>query len=312
MRVDQYLKQVPLSGGAAFYTDVPDILAASLRSGKFPPPCPPPYSRHLLTGAPADPLNAFRLELTALSRGYDRALWIGAADAAFLSLRPKVREAPLFTAFRSRNDHLSYQYLYLLDSFTPQSLLRLSTLANPDVNRRCQDTGKPLSGAALSARSRTAERALYYTAAADSGLDTRAPRIRAAQQYRRNSSSDSRSPLFFMVHNLYKTYTANISRPARKAFDYLRKYRSQQLTSLTILEGGEKIDDATQKSFAYIAASENREAVPAVFYAFSFASQLCRGELTPQTVEFRKQHSPRSVSAGVLKNTETPLKELRS
>jgi hypothetical protein len=246
------------------------------------------------------------MELTALSRGYDRALWISAADVPFFSLRPNPSETPVFAAFRSKNNRLNCQYLYLLDSFTPQSLSRLYTLANPEVNSRCRDTGKPLPATALSIRNRMAEQALYFITAADSGLDSRAPHARAAQQYRQNSSPSS--PLFFLTANLHKTYTANIPQPARKAFDYLRKYRSQQLTSLNIL-GADDIDDAARKSLKYVADADTREALQTIFYAFSFASQLCRGELSPQTVNLRGRPASRPPSAGRPKDMETPIGE---
>jgi hypothetical protein len=295
MRVTDYLKQTPPINAGSFYTDIPALLSEAARSGRRPPPPP----RNVVTGALPDPLNSFRLELSALSRGYDRALWITSADAAFLSLRPEGR--PVLTVFRTPGRLSPYiQNLYFLDSFTADSLSRLYSFANPLVNNQFRDA-KPLPAAALSLRNKMAERVVYFAAAHETGQAARENRAQSAERYRRNSSPDS--PGYSLFNNLYKTFYANIPPAAGKAFDYLRKRRAQQLTGLNIL-GNNPTDAAVRKSLERLSTSDSREAPPTVFFAASFASRLCREAISLQ--EARPAFPARRVQTG----DETPVDDL--
>jgi hypothetical protein len=275
MRVTDYLKQHPVTSAGTFYNnDMPSLLSETLRQHRFPPPLPLPPPRNVITGSAADPLTGFRLELSALSRGHDRALYIPAADAAFLSLRP--REKPVLSAFRSRN-RIYLQNIYFLDSFTPDSLTQLYAFANPITNDQLQDNKLPPPLLAL--RNAMAQRALCFIASHDNTLDDSARRF--AKEYRQNSSPSS--PDYFLSDNLYKTYYAAVSPAAGKAFDYLRKYHTRRLTGLNIplplLHNGQTEEDAAKESLEYIAQNPGRT-IPTVFFALSFASLLCR-QLSP-------------------------------
>jgi hypothetical protein len=280
MRITEYLKQHPAAGAGFFYADLPALLSRALRSGRYPPPLPPPPPRSVTTGIFPDSVTSFRLELAAFSRGYDRALWMPSADAAFLHLEPEAEEKPVLAAFRSVRG-LYLQNVYFIDSFTAASLERFYSFANPRANALYQPDKKPLSAKALAVRNEIAAKALFYTAAHDTGRDSGEPRMERAAFYRQNSSPGS--PLFPLMNNAYKTYVSNIPPEAVKAFEYIRKYRAQQLTGLRILSG-DGIDATARKSLEYLSESnvskpnpaESLSAFPAVFYAMSFASQLCR------------------------------------
>jgi hypothetical protein len=275
MLVSEYLRQNPAASPGAFYNDVPGLISRALQSGSFPPPAPPPAAANAVTGAPAGILNGFRLELSGLSKGYDRALFIPQADAVFLSLEPKPDEKPLFAALKPYENRFSLQYLYLLDSFTPESLNRLYAFANPAANER--DNGGPLPAGLLDKRNILAEGALYRIASYDTGLAAKNARSRAAGNYRRNTSAGT--PYYSVTRNLYKTFVSNIAPPLKSAFDFLRRYRSQQLTALNVPGPGEA--GGAAKSFERLAGAGMKEAVQTVFFAFSFASRLCSADPSP-------------------------------
>jgi hypothetical protein len=300
MRVDQYLKQVPAAGPASVYGDLPALLSSAVRNGRYPPPLPLPPPRNAATGAFPDSVNAFRLELAALSRGHDRALFITAADAAFLSLKPCGK--PLAAVFRSKN-RFTLQNLYFLDSFTPDSLEKLYSSANPRINSLHEKNEKrPLPPRAPAVRNKTAERVLFYISACDTGCGAGELRSESAALYRRNSSPAS--PGYSSAAGAYKTCMANIPPKAVKAFDFLRKYRAQQLTGLSILGP----DDAggAKQSFERLSASDPQEIIPAVFFAMSFAAQLCGRKLSLPAEGPAFPLQGRRASAG----KETPVDEL--
>jgi hypothetical protein len=295
MRVSEYLKQYPVVEPASVYKDIPELLSKALGLGRYPPPAPLALPRNVITGAPARSPAAFRLELEALVRGYDRALWISAADAAFLSLRPKEKERPVPAVFPFQN-RLSFQHLYLIDSFTPDSLADCFSFANPAFNEKRQPA-KPLPGPALALRNTMAERIVYGAASHDTE-----GRADLAANYRNYSSPSS--PSYFLAGGLYKTFLSNIPRPAWKAFDYLRKYRIRQLTGLD-LPGTGRTDDPVKTSFDRLSKSDGGEILPVVYFASSFASRLCRGELSPPSAGLPRRAEDRSGAA-----KETPIDEL--
>jgi hypothetical protein len=275
MRVTEYLKQHPITGTSSTYDDIPGLLSAALQSGRYPPPLPLPPPRNAITGFYPNPVDGFRLELSALSRGYDRALFITSADAAFLSLRPKPDEKPVLSSFRSPGGGLFLQYLFLLDSFDGGSFSRLYSFANPRSNKENNKSGLPLPPAALGLRNSMAARALYFSAANDTALEA-GRRVTMAREYKQNSSPAS--PAFALTGNFYKTCVSNIPSRALKAFDFLRKYHAQAITSLNIL-GANGADDAVKQSFSYLSKTSPDEVLPVIFFASSFASRLCGAEI---------------------------------
>jgi hypothetical protein len=282
LRIEEYLKNASITVPGMFYSDMASLISKTLASGAYPSATPFPPSYNVLTGRYAGDLNSFRLELYARSRGYDRALWITSADASFFSLRPKhEKHDPFFTAFRTPKDKLNCQYLYLMDSFTPESLTRLYSFVNPVTNASASFQKHAIPPSLLDARNVLAEKILFSLTAHDAGNPV--TRERLAGTYLRNMSPDSDS--FFLTKNAHKTYLANIPAPYKKVFEYLRKYRTQQLTSLSIL-GNSAIDDDTKKSFDLLSKDTSKGNLPSVvFYSWNFAAQLCRnGQTMPQPV----------------------------
>jgi hypothetical protein len=208
-------------------------------------------------------------------------LWIASADAAFLSLEPKPQEKPLFTAFRLNDNRMSFQYRYLLDSFTPESLGKLFTFSPPGI----PDTpDKKRSPTIRAFRNKMSESMLFFMASHDSGFDTKNIREKRSANFRTHSSPAS--PAHYVTKGMYRTYISSITAQAKPAFEYFRKYHAQQLTSLPIL--GNNIDDSTGKSLRHLTRS-SADALQTVFFARSFASQLCRDNPIP---DLPQEHKP--------------------
>jgi hypothetical protein len=299
MTLENYLANTPVTGPALSYAALPSLISNALQSPSYPSISPFPPPRNVITGKSAGVLNDFRLELSACKYGYDRALWICAADAAFFLLRPQ--NDPLLASFRTAKNSIHSNYVYLIDSFTPQSLSRLYSFANPAANARMQLQNNAMPPPVLNARTAMAEKIVYALAAYDSGGTVAAQRPLGAAAYLRNTSPSS--PSFFVTKNTHAAYKAAIPPPYRKAFEYLRKYRLQQLTSLNVL-GHNPLDTDARLSLEALSKAPSREVLPAVFYALTFASHLCRDDppvyqpppIAPATVQRRPPHTGTEVT----------------
>jgi hypothetical protein len=290
MKITDYMKKTTTIPPNEIISDISRLFSSALKSDSFPSDNPIPRDLNAVSLGHADIVNAQRIELAALSKGYDRALWINAPDAAFLGLKPK--DNPIPFVYRE-NQKLNVQYVYLVDSFTEQSLNNLYAFNDPNPDH---ENGNHRAVGKL------AQKVLYAIANYDTGSIDKTTRAQAVKQYRSNTAPGS--PDFSNAQTIYKSYSAAIAPAARPAFDYFRKYHAQQITALPILREGVDKDPALKKSFRFL--SDNPEqALKTAYYSRLFSSRVCCPNLSIQ----KSQGFTPAVSSVPLVRKDTPIEE---
>jgi hypothetical protein len=222
-----------------------------------------PENRNVITGKPVTDMNSLMLDLTASSLRLSRTLWIYGADAALLDLsvkKPALK--PLTIFYHIRTDHgpvIDAHSAYLLDQLDPASLEQSYALANP--LRASHFFNAPL----LSSLSKKLLRSVRdYDL---SPLNTVPP----IENMKTNSRSGSRG--FTGASRTHNAFTGNSSPSASFVFNHCRKYFTQQLTGLPLMncsEGYKKIAGEYLNSLA-----KNIPAfINCVFQAQTFSRRL--------------------------------------
>jgi hypothetical protein len=275
MKITEYMKNAAVKKPGELCLDTSELLSLSVAGGFFPSCAPMPRELNAATHAHADILNGTRLEFAAMAKGYSRALWISSPDAAFLGLVPKNSPVPLV----SRNaGGVNACLAYLLDSFSAESFCRMCSLAGPKTGREFQNSPRGnASPAVLRARSRLAEKVFYAAANYDAGIIGRAGRSRAAECYRLNTGRGSSA--LAAARSIRESCIKNIAPPSISAFEYLRKYHTQQITALNLLPQGIHKDAGLKSSLGFLSGNP-AESVKVVFFSRLFASRLCRPGLS--------------------------------
>jgi hypothetical protein len=305
MKITDFMKRASLCDPESACGDVGLLLDAAVSAGRFPSDKPLPRDCNAVSRYHADILNGQRIELAAITQGFDRALWIHAADAAFLGLEP--RGDPLRLAARNAGKggvRFSLQNVYLIDQFSDASLSRLYAWANPAVNR---EYASGLGETALRVRNALAVKSVYAIAQYDTGILDAVHRTKAMKNYRENTLSVSGTG-FALARDTHRSCLAAIPPPGRSAFEYLRKYHAQQLTALQVIPAGSANNGGLRKSFDYLARNPG-EALRTVFYSRLFAARLCNPEFAvPYPVSLTPASSMRENRTGIVSTRrETPV-----
>jgi hypothetical protein len=271
MKITDYYKHTTLRDTGEFCTDTAGLLREALQASSFPAALPFLRDLNALTHKHAGILNSQRLELSAFAGGFSGTLWIQEADAALLALEPRGKALPL--AYPG-NGGFGVTLTRFAGSFSKESLERMFSFVNPGENAKALPN---LPGTALAARNIAAQKALY--AIANYGVETGQDpgRSRMAALYRKNTAPSS--PALNVSQGMLSAYARPVPPPARPAFEYLRKFRAQQLTGLCLFSQAERNSSSLRKSFAFL--SDNpKEAVTAFYFSRLFAHKLCRTDLS--------------------------------
>jgi hypothetical protein len=272
MNILEYMKQAERIHPAGVLFDMPGLFAASVSKGTFPPSLPLPENLNAVSRSRAGILNGQRLELYALNLGLDRGVWLFASDAAFLGLETKKNlSQPLTLVSKTGyagSVHAAAETAYLIDQFTPSSLERMYSFANPGIN---SSENHGLEEPMLSARNRTAVNAVYALSRYDSGLGGKAARKNARKNLRDNSRPGSAG--FKSALRTYALYTSSLPEDSKTVFDFLRSYYTQQLSGEPLLDNTRFNKHILIKSMKKL--SGDKEAViKTFFYAKDFSQRL--------------------------------------